>query len=303
MSEAAHSVATLASGMPNEFPAGVSLRDRAPKENLGAEWSRLRVSARSGVSRIVSCMNVQPLKILNPRNLSESSQVYLSSYGGGLVSGDDIRLDIECDPNSKLFLGTQADTKIYKSVDGRLARQHIRAHIAGGSLAVVLPDALIPFAGSRFVQHQEWHLSGSANLLLADWMHSGRTAYGECFDYDFLSSEVRILVDGKTRILDRTRIEPSVDNPRGVGSFGHFRSLVSVYIVGRKLVHALEKARFFDQRTASEPWVVVNPIDDATMIIRVMSTKKAFLSSYMKTISRALASDDLLGFDPLKRKM
>lgn len=267
-------------------------------------WSRIRVSAWNGVSRVVGCKNVQPLKILNPRNLSDSCQVYLSSYGGGFVAGDDIRLDIECESDSKLFLGTQADTKIYKSVDGKTARQHIRGRLGKGATAVILPDALVPFADSRFAQIQEWNISRTSNLMLVDWIHSGRTGHGECFDFDFLKSEVRILVDGKKRIVDRLRIEPSKDNPRGAGGFGSYRSLLSVYIVGQSLRDALQDLELFQTRMTEDAgiWVVANPVGDDALIIRVMSAKKETISNYVKDISRALASNDILGFDPYKRK-
>jgi len=268
------------------------------------KWSRIKVAACHGTSRVVSCRSVQPLKILNPRNLSDCSQVYLSSYGGGLVAGDDIRLDIECEANSKLFLGTQADTKIYKSVDGKTARQHIRGHIGKDATAVILPDALIPFADSRFEQIQEWHLNSSSNLMLVDWIHSGRTGHGECFDFDSLRSEICIRIDGKKRVIDRLQIEPSMGDPRAAGAFGTYRSYLSMYIVGKSLRNMLQDLDLFQTRMLQNPdfWVVANPAGDDALIIRVMSTKKEAVSYFVKDISRALASNDILGFDPYKRK-
>ncbi|MFP6582900.1 MAG: urease accessory protein UreD [Candidatus Hydrogenedentota bacterium] len=297
----------------SEAALGVIARDQNAQHlhSSEAQWSRIRVASWKGTSRIVSCKNVQPLKILNPRNLSESSQVYLSSYGGGLVAGDNIQLEIDCEHDSKFFLGTQADTKVYKSFDGKPARQHVRGKLASGALAVILPDALIPFAGSRLEQLQEWHLDASANVMLVDWLHSGRTAYGECFDYDYLSSEVRIHIDGKKRIIDRLRIEPAKDNPYGAGAFGPYRSLLSVYIVGRKLVRALEGLDIFKSSGASGTdgptndarlWVVANPVGEDALIVRAMSTKKESLSAYVKALGKAVASPEILGFNPCKRK-
>ncbi|HIB54778.1 MAG TPA: urease accessory protein UreD [Nitrospirales bacterium] len=278
--------------------------DTATDESPRPQWSHIKVAVFRGSSGVVSCRNVQPLKILNPRNLSDCSQAYLSSYGGGFVTGDDIRLKIECESGSKFFLGTQSDTKIYKSVGGRIARQHICGHLSDNATAVILPDALIPFADSRFAQTQEWHLTSSSNLLLVDWIHSGRLGYGECFDFDFLRSEISISVDGKKRVADRMQLEPAKDHLRAIGGFGAYRSILNVYIVGEALRNALRDSVLFRSQLdeKSGTWVIANPVREDTLIVRVMSKKKETISDYVKGISSALAGNDILGFDPYKRK-
>lgn len=290
--------------MSNVMAVAVPDNDTAYSDASDPPWSHIKVAAWQGKSSVVSCRNVQPLKILNPRNLSESSQVYLSSYGGGMVAGDDIRLKIECDRDSKLFLGTQADTKIYKSVNGQTARQYIHGRIAENATAVVLPDALIPFANSRFKQAQEWHLAKSANLLVADWIHSGRSGHGECFDFDTLESEVTIAVDGKKRIIERLKLEPGKTNLRAIGAFGKYRSMLNIYIVGATLRNSFQELEFLQAKLSEKSgiWVATNRVQDDVLIVRIMSIRKEAISDYVKLISRALASNDALGFDPYKRK-
>ena len=88
-------------------------------------WSSVEVSRVGGRSRLTSCLAVAPLKILSPKVEADYSTAVLSSYGGGLVAGDCARLRVHCGREAKLFLGTQAFTKVYKATDGQVARQEL----------------------------------------------------------------------------------------------------------------------------------------------------------------------------------
>ena len=59
---------------------------------LTTDWSELEVAQVQGRSRLITCRNLQPLKILNPAAPASSCHAVLSSYGGGMVAGDTIRL-------------------------------------------------------------------------------------------------------------------------------------------------------------------------------------------------------------------
>src|SRR2546428_9897184 len=82
-----------------------------------------RVGQRTVVRHAFS---TSPLKLLNPQNHSSAAWVYLASYGGGLVDGHALRLDIEGEPRATAEKGKQASTKAYRSPHG--ASQQHRAH-------------------------------------------------------------------------------------------------------------------------------------------------------------------------------
>ena len=90
---------------------------------MDEDWSIIEVSRVGGRSRLTSCLAVAPLKILSPKVEADYSTAILSSYGGGLVAGDCARLRVRCGREAKLFLGTQAFTKVYKTTEGQVARQ------------------------------------------------------------------------------------------------------------------------------------------------------------------------------------
>lgn len=88
------------------------------------DWSTLAVEQVRGKSRLVACQSRQPLKVFNPHSPTAACHLVLSSYGGGLVAGDHIRLRLSAAAQTRTFLGTQASTKVFRSIDGTVAEQH-----------------------------------------------------------------------------------------------------------------------------------------------------------------------------------
>ena len=47
----------------------------------------------------------------------------IGSYGGGLLSGDVVELDVAVERDATLVLGTQASTKVYRVAESSVARR------------------------------------------------------------------------------------------------------------------------------------------------------------------------------------
>ena len=146
-------------------------------------------SSRQGKGSIVLSLNhghlhlseltfTYPLKLVAPRPTTCQS-VFLLSYGGGLVGGDSIELQVLLGPKTVLALLTQGSTKIFKD-RGSATRQSLKVHIRQGATCILVPDPVQPFADSNYIQHQSFHVEES-NLILLDWVVSGRPASGECW--------------------------------------------------------------------------------------------------------------------------
>jgi urease accessory protein len=110
----------------------------------------------------------------------------MMSYGGGLVGGDQIDLSVNVQCDCKLALLTQGSTKIFKqrkSVDRETftppTSQTLQVKIDDGGLLALLPDPIQPFADSCYNQHQSFELHPNSNLIVLDWVNSGRPARGE----------------------------------------------------------------------------------------------------------------------------
>ncbi|KAF1957821.1 UreD-domain-containing protein [Byssothecium circinans] len=137
--------------------------------------------------------------------------VFLLTYGGGIVAGDSINLNVSLELNTRLVLLTQGSTKIFKTPDRKLvSRQHMTVHLAPRSSLVYLPDPVQPFAQTAFSQSQVYHLEDrEGSLCVCDWVTSGRSARGENWDiYEYKSrNEVWALTkDAKKKLLLRDNL-------------------------------------------------------------------------------------------------
>jgi urease accessory protein len=281
-----------------------------------ARWSKLTVAQVRQQSRLVASRSLQPLKIINPAAPAGlACHAVLASYGGGLVAGDSIRLRVRCEAGARLLLSTQANTRIFKSLDGSRAEQLTEGHLAENALAVVLPDPLVPQAASRYHQAQHWHLAPSATLLLADWWHAGRTDLGEKFAFTTFSTELRVSVAGRLILLDRFALRPAEHLATSQATFGPYSTALSLYLVGppegerfQRLAAALRQLpppgqTALHAQLAGQPYVVaVTLARKNVLLVRALGNSRLDLEPLYRAVSAVLAGEELLGFDVLQRK-
>jgi urease accessory protein len=279
-------------------------------------WSALTVAQVRGQSRLVASRSLQPLKIINPAApAGPACHAVLASYGGGLLAGDSICLRVRCEAGSRLLLSTQANTRIFKSIDGRHAEQLTEGHVAENALAVVLPDPLVPQAASRYHQAQHWHLHETATLLLADWYHAGRTDLGEKFAFTSFDTELRVTVAGRLTLLDRFALRPAEHLATSQATFGPYHSALSLYLVGppagaqfQRLAAALRQLPPPGQTDlhatlAGRPCVVaVTQARENVLLVRALGMSRLALEPLYQAVAAALAGEELLGFDASQRK-
>src|SRR5262249_13665154 len=84
-----------------------------PESMNQAGRGTIRVSRVNGHSVLTAARSHSPLKLLNPRHGGSSAWTYVATYGGGLVSGDALSLDVEIDAEAAALVATQASTKVY----------------------------------------------------------------------------------------------------------------------------------------------------------------------------------------------
>ncbi|TVY13721.1 putative urease accessory protein ureD-like [Lachnellula arida] len=126
-----------------------------------------------------------PLKLISPSPAAnqKSVLVFLLTYGGGLVGGDQVHLTISIKPNSRLSIVTQGHTKIFKSPSPEvITRQKLHVTIEPGAALCLLPDPVQPFGESVYEQSQSFFVAETGSLCLLDWVSAGRTARGEDWD-------------------------------------------------------------------------------------------------------------------------
>ncbi|KAG8873948.1 hypothetical protein FRB97_006336 [Tulasnella sp. 331] len=180
-----------------------------------------------------------PLKLISPKITTYDvpiAIVYILSYGGGLISGDRIDLEIDVEEKAVLLVLTQGSTKVFPARGPRqsdirqpsssatntseqatttspsyVTTQRLHTHIAPGGFLLLLPDPITCFAGASYSQTQTFIMKHGASLVLLDWYTSGRMSRGEAWAFQRYRSTNEVWVDypatvenGKSR--DRRRV-------------------------------------------------------------------------------------------------
>jgi urease accessory protein len=256
-----------------------------------------RVGERTVVRQAYS---TSPLKLLNPQNHSAAAWVYLASYGGGLVGGDALRIDIDVERGAAAVISTQASTKVYRSPRG--ASQQLRAGVADDALLVLAPDPVVCFARSSYAQNVEIRLAERGSLVLVDWIGAGRVATGERWQHDHFSSVTQIWRGPRRLLYDSLRLTP--EDGDVAQRMGRFNTLLTVVIAGPLL--AADAARLLQEVAAmplekkSDLLISANPLGEDALLLRIaaVSTERAG-----QTLRRMLAFlPPHLGDDPWSRK-
>ncbi|KAK4203297.1 UreD urease accessory protein-domain-containing protein [Triangularia verruculosa] len=139
-----------------------------------------------GTSGLETFKYQYPLKLITPLRPSEteSTLVYLLSYGGGLVAGDHVNLKVDVRSQAKLSMVTRGHTKVFTTTSPEIVtRQEMRVSIASEGALCLLPDPVQPFAGSVYEQKQVFRMEEDASLCLLDWVTQGRIARGENWSF------------------------------------------------------------------------------------------------------------------------
>jgi urease accessory protein len=166
--------------------------------------------------------------MLNPRASDRAAWVYTATYGGGLVGGDAIRLTVDAEPGARAVLATQSSTKVYRSV--RPTTLQMIAHVSRDAVLVVAPDPVVCFAGSSFREDQRYHLTRDANLVVIDWITSGRRAMGERWAFDSYEGRLELRREDRTILYDCVRL--TRDDGPIVERMGRFNVWATVVAIG-----------------------------------------------------------------------
>jgi len=255
----------------------------------------IRVSRVNGHSVLTAARAHSPLKLLNPRHGGSSAWTYVATYGGGLVSGDALSIDVEVDAEAAALVATQASTKVYRSAER--ATQTLRARLGRDSLLVVLPDPVTAFAGSRYRQDQQIDLAPTSSLVLLDWFTSGRVGSGERWQFDAYTSRTMLHRDGRLIWHDAVALAG------GAGSLARrmdrFNCLALVVAVGPLVRSAATRLLGVVSSTPAprraDVLLTASPVDDGGVLLRVAgrSTEEvgALLRQHLAFVPALLGDD------------
>lgn len=258
------------------------------------------VRGREGQSVVTRAYSTSPLRLLTPKNHGSAAWIYTSSYGGGLVDGDRIELDLDIGPGAAAFVSTQASTKVYRSSRG--ASTELHARISPGGLLALVPDPVVCFADARYKQIQSFALSADSGLVVVDWVSSGRHASGERWAFHEYVARVRAEVDGKAILHDALALRRDDGNLQD--RLGRVDVLAMVMILGKPLrersAEVVRTVAEIPVRRRPEQLISAAQVGEWGCVVRMAG---ASVEQTARTIREYLGFlPDLLGDDPWARK-
>jgi urease accessory protein len=136
--------------------------------------------------------------------------VHLNNVSGGVLAGDRLRLDVEVDPGEIAQITTTGATRLYRHRPGAAdSEQYTVISVGEGALMEYLPDAVIPYAGSRHTQRTEIKLASGAVLFWWEVLAPGRQAAGERFAFERLRVESEVRAGTRPVVRERFLLEPA----------------------------------------------------------------------------------------------
>jgi urease accessory protein len=259
----------------------------------------------AGRTAAVRLQASSPLRLLAPSSHGTAAWIFAGTYGGGLVGGDRISLQVEAGNETRCLLGTQASTKVFRT-DGPGCRQELTASVGHGSLVVSAPDPIVCFAGSRYDQLQRFDLAEDAAIVSVESITSGRCGRGERWAMDRYQSRTEVWQDDRCLYRDVLRLDPSDGPIGGAMRMGRCDCFASLLIVGNTLRVAIDDVlKFVAAQPASGPLLLgASPIGDGGVrrgaIVRVAGPNTEMVTHWLRERLRFLIEP--LGGDPWSRK-
>ena len=146
--------------------------------------------------------------------------VYVQNPTGGVFAGDRLRVAAAAGPETHVHLTTPAATKAYRMEAGH-AEQLTELTLESGAYVELVPEPLIPQAGTRLSSRVSATLADGSALVAAETVAPGRLARDEVFAYEHLElcTDVRD-AGGSELCVDRLRLEPARRSPTARGLLG-----------------------------------------------------------------------------------
>jgi urease accessory protein len=210
----------------------------------------LSLARTGGTTRVVRQYQRAPLHVYRPIHLDGilpgMAFVFVQQFGDGYVDGDRCRIEIDCGSGAAVHITTQAATNVYRAPRS-FAAQHVDLRVGRGAVLEYLPDAVIPFRGSRFFQRTTLTADSDSTAIVGELLLPGRVARGELHAYDLYRAETEARrPDGALLFADLVRLCPGDGGgPRSLSLLGGWDVLATLYVVtqGRTAVELVELLR------------------------------------------------------------
>jgi urease accessory protein len=186
----------------------------------------------SGDTVLAASAQEPPLRIVRPFRLEDGSAlVHLHNLSGGLLGGDCLRMSINLAAGASVQLTSTGATRVYRARENSAASSQINHFSIGeNGLLEYVPDAIIPFAKSRFRQQTAIDIEMGGGLFYWEILAPGRSARGEVFEYECVQLKTNVNANGRVIAAENVRLQPQFRGLTALARLGPYRYWTTFYI-------------------------------------------------------------------------
>lgn len=199
--------------------------DRAWKARLSLAY------CRKPQKTVLSTMRFEgPLRVQRPfYPEGERCHTYLLHPPGGMVSGDQIDIDVQVNRDANATITTPSAGKIYAADSANVVqRQNIRLAVDEGATLEFLPQENILFNAANAELSTEIALEETSRLIAWDLVSFGRPHGGFLFESGSLKQTLNISIGGELQLHEGFKTDPKLrilQSPVGLMGFKHMASM------------------------------------------------------------------------------
>lgn len=217
--------------------------------------------------------------------------VHLHNVSGGIVAGDRLALEISVEPGASAQITTTGATRLYRHRPSAVdSEQQIRISVGENGLLEYLPDAVIPFGGSRHKQRTAISLDAGATLFWHEVLAPGRQAMGERFAFERLRVESDVRAAGRQALRESFLLEPGKRLPGAVARMGEHSHIASLYILKageplgfwRRLEERMSEIAEAIQRTTGGIWGATTLVSDGVLVRGLTPTSRSIPAALLE---------------------
>src|SRR5260221_3589614 len=171
---------------------------------------KLRFEASNQCTQMRVDAQDPPWKVIRAfQQANGGALVHLHNVSGGMLAGDRLSLQITVAEGAIAQVTSTGATRLYRHRAGAPdSEQHVSISVAEGAVLEYLPDAIIPFAGSRHIQRTTATLADTATFFWWELLAPGRQAMGEQFAFSRLQVETAVRSELRPLVLENFELEP-----------------------------------------------------------------------------------------------
>lgn len=219
--------------------------ERTPLADPAGEFAdrlaTLELTAVDGTTAVTRAKASTNMKLMLPQTKRPVARVFLSTYGGGLLPGDEIDLSVRLRPHAQCILTTQASTKVYKNPDGLPCRQSMDVVIEENAKLAWVPDPITCYADARYDQLQRFQVQPGGSLMAIDWLTSGRRARGEVWALEHYCARQQVFFDRHQIVEDALRLNRDDGPIAAQFRAGRFHCFAVLLLIGDQYEAACEQ--------------------------------------------------------------